>query len=761
MKTLVVDVDLSRRALNSVPRLDQFQSLQSLNISHNYVHILNNLPSTLKSLDASHNLIVDLSPIWCLHQLETGNFSHNNISKIAITGEYANRNLRQQGPGLTKLVDLDLSYNKIESLKDLKNLPALMSISLKSNNIFSLDEFKYFSINNVSPKTMTIIDNPISEDSQHISKISSLVPSVDHIDGIHVTRQRDWTVAVGAGQSSRFPQQVVGIRASDVRDVRRWIIIQGSASPLLNQDDPSEILYCSDASEPGEAKESRNQLSTDPEDFAFEPEPKEFPILTLHASVQTELHRSDISVDSKDTEQGHDARENLLSPPQSQRSDLEPGQNGFAAHKVSVFPGHLIHSQRSRECFGNEDVGKRVSDEDILVSLLFQQAIINEANIDTRVHQIQEQFCSATKIKESRFSFSRAGTDSGLFCMDFTLSASTYIDEPTAQAVFSDACNQICLENSEWSQGSVSRWLIALVQKHHTNHKFAVNPLVSKFLARSNEKKSSVKILEFSHKTVRIGQLCSAFKSWKINLQHRRVHQTQEKRIGRMNAKQCLAECFQVWNHVVFKHQIFHEVNCQKWLCFGKSKQNLSHQSRERRCFIVWSCWVCRQKKFRIVKKKILDRTRIDSLSLSFTGLCEHASACAHERIQDANMKYVQQCVKVHALSAVRSLNAATTCMQLFDSRRNLKQLKSICRAFLQWESQVSLSKLRFDTIDVFGQYWERIRTHKIKQDYIRCVFCHSFIFFVSNQSDAVAAGNGDQENLSNVSMMGLDMRSM
>lgn len=166
----VTSVSLTGAGLDSVKDLERFLPLvSSLDISNNGIRVLDGVPSRLLFLKAEKNHIGDLTMFSTLHDLQRLNVSENefsslsalssnihlshlNASKNSITSITAINNLvnlveldlslnNLMGEldfakfNLTNLQDLNLSENKIKSVKGLESLPNLRILNLNENQM--------------------------------------------------------------------------------------------------------------------------------------------------------------------------------------------------------------------------------------------------------------------------------------------------------------------------------------------------------------------------------------------------------------------------------------------------------------------------------------------------------------------------------------------------------------------------------------------------------------------------------------------------
>ena len=83
---------LTNRKLESIPDLSYFKNLKKLNISHNKITDLSNLPLTLIELDVSNNKINNIDKLHLIKTLQILNITGNYIENIESFIENLNNN---------------------------------------------------------------------------------------------------------------------------------------------------------------------------------------------------------------------------------------------------------------------------------------------------------------------------------------------------------------------------------------------------------------------------------------------------------------------------------------------------------------------------------------------------------------------------------------------------------------------------------------------------------------------------------------------
>ncbi|THH11660.1 hypothetical protein EW145_g491 [Phellinidium pouzarii] len=167
-------VDLSSRKLDSVARLKEFlPKLDSLILDDNLLSWLSGVPNTVRTLSAASNTLTSLTSFGHLLNLENLDISYNDVDSLQQLG--CLRHLREfradgnkissldglahldgllklslQGNQLrelnfsafrwSRLELLNLSNNRLENVRGIGALPALISINLDNNSLSALDQ---------------------------------------------------------------------------------------------------------------------------------------------------------------------------------------------------------------------------------------------------------------------------------------------------------------------------------------------------------------------------------------------------------------------------------------------------------------------------------------------------------------------------------------------------------------------------------------------------------------------------------------------
>ena len=147
----VIELNLSKCALEEVPNLLAFEKLQILNLSHNKIGHIEGLDklANLQSLDLNWNQLVCIEGLDKLTNLQSLDLRSNRLTLIEGLDKLTNlqvldlRNNRlTRIEGLDKLTNLqvlDLSGNQLVRIEGLDKLTNLQSLNLSDNQITSIE----------------------------------------------------------------------------------------------------------------------------------------------------------------------------------------------------------------------------------------------------------------------------------------------------------------------------------------------------------------------------------------------------------------------------------------------------------------------------------------------------------------------------------------------------------------------------------------------------------------------------------------------
>ncbi len=191
----LVSLILDHNALSCLHGLPEIPSLHYLNISHNQLSSLNELPQRLPALaclSIDHNAIRTLDPLAQLPELSWLQVSHNQIAQIAgiatlpLHSLYLASNRISVLGGLPPSLDwLDLRGNRITHLAGLNCLPKLDHLNLAFNQISRLDGedlpphlgIGYFTRNRIA------LVRAISLEIRHLDLTFNRIASLDALNG--------------------------------------------------------------------------------------------------------------------------------------------------------------------------------------------------------------------------------------------------------------------------------------------------------------------------------------------------------------------------------------------------------------------------------------------------------------------------------------------------------------------------------------------------------------------------------------------------
>ena len=188
---VVKSLDLSHNKLVQLGGLQPFSSLVTLDLSFNKLLKLQGLPLGIVRLNVSNNELTSLEGISTLPFLQELDASNNKVSTIA---------MQRSSP----ILKLNLSHNRIASVLGLQNLPQLQTLELEQNYIKEVSDLRPLTTC-VKLSLLTLQGNPVSENPTYWSKISQMLPSLTSIDAIPVQK-----VAGQRTPSKQTPNRAAG-----------------------------------------------------------------------------------------------------------------------------------------------------------------------------------------------------------------------------------------------------------------------------------------------------------------------------------------------------------------------------------------------------------------------------------------------------------------------------------------------------------------------------------------------------------------------
>ena len=169
----VIELNLSKCALEEVPNLLAFEKLQILNLSHNKIGHIEGLDklANLQSLDLNWNQLVCIEGLDKLTNLQSLDLRSNRLTLIEGLDKLTNlqvldlrnnRLTRIEGlDQLANLQSLDLSWNRLTLIEGLDKLANLQSLNLNRNQltlIEGLDELTNLQLLDLSDNQLTRIE---------------------------------------------------------------------------------------------------------------------------------------------------------------------------------------------------------------------------------------------------------------------------------------------------------------------------------------------------------------------------------------------------------------------------------------------------------------------------------------------------------------------------------------------------------------------------------------------------------------------------
>lgn len=173
----IVYCDYSYNKICGLPDLSKHIYLQRINVDYNRIDELGPLKKlpNLKRFSANHNKMVRILELP--KSLEYLSLSENKLS-----------HLRTGFQGLQLLRVLDLSHNRIKSLRGLEDLISLMKLNLSSNLIEKINQCEYLEdLSLLSDLDFT--DNPITKKKLYMLRVLFKLRQLRSLDGAPATAE--------------------------------------------------------------------------------------------------------------------------------------------------------------------------------------------------------------------------------------------------------------------------------------------------------------------------------------------------------------------------------------------------------------------------------------------------------------------------------------------------------------------------------------------------------------------------------------------
>ncbi|KAK2984860.1 hypothetical protein RJ640_006609 [Escallonia rubra] len=215
---------ISGMGLKVIPAISRFSSLQSVNLSGNFiVHIgPGSLPKGLHSLSLSRNKISTIEGLRELTRLRVLDLSYNRISRV--------------GQGLsncTLIKELYLAGNKISDVEGLHRLLKLTILDLSFNKITTTKALGQLVANYNSLLALNLLGNPIQNnisDDQLRKALCGLLPKLAYLNKQAVTQQKAREVSTDSITKAALGNSVFGARRRAVKRAS-----QGGSSSFSGQ----------------------------------------------------------------------------------------------------------------------------------------------------------------------------------------------------------------------------------------------------------------------------------------------------------------------------------------------------------------------------------------------------------------------------------------------------------------------------------------------------------------------------------------------
>jgi len=170
----LLSADFSHNNINNTSHIGMVASLLNLNLDHNEIANIYGLDgcSSLKELSLNNNKIKEISGLdrLCLHVLHLNN---NKISKITGLEEFG------------KLQTLHLASNNIRSLRGLQGKMVLSELRLEGNDIIDLLEIKQLQ-NLPLLRRLTLMSNPLTSLPDYRAHLLFYLKHLSHLDEVKI-----------------------------------------------------------------------------------------------------------------------------------------------------------------------------------------------------------------------------------------------------------------------------------------------------------------------------------------------------------------------------------------------------------------------------------------------------------------------------------------------------------------------------------------------------------------------------------------------
>lgn len=133
----VVELDVSKNFIQTIPSLNRFTNLKVLNLSRNKISDLKPLLSapTIVKLDCSHNSISNIDCLESFRELRVLNASNNSIETIEVRLP-------------NSLTDINLSHNNISTFEFLQTCfgDKVADLDITGNNVTEVRSLRFFAV---------------------------------------------------------------------------------------------------------------------------------------------------------------------------------------------------------------------------------------------------------------------------------------------------------------------------------------------------------------------------------------------------------------------------------------------------------------------------------------------------------------------------------------------------------------------------------------------------------------------------------------
>ena len=195
----LLTIDVSKNNLTQLLDFDPPANLLNVNAAFNFIKTFGKVAKNqfLQKINLDSNQITEITGIEELPNLQYLSINNNKILKISgipISLQYldlANNEISRIGLGFSKLIFLriiDLSYNKISSLKGVEDLESLMILKLKGNLIRKVNTLDHL-IDLALLTELDLSENLVCEKEHYRLRVAYKLPQISTLDSLKISAE--------------------------------------------------------------------------------------------------------------------------------------------------------------------------------------------------------------------------------------------------------------------------------------------------------------------------------------------------------------------------------------------------------------------------------------------------------------------------------------------------------------------------------------------------------------------------------------------